>query len=151
MCANTYPDLDEHSKSLHNLAMILDKEGSYDAAAKCFQKAASLGIQLSQRNIWKMQIDKKISASPEQRFFAICDLNNYTFPFEREGFQFDFHNIQAFENSRNMNIGAIHAQTIHNTGLLSSPVIWVEQENGLINSGKIKTQLLIVGLTTRHF
>jgi tetratricopeptide (TPR) repeat protein len=141
---SSYPA--EYSKSLHNLGNILHDEGLFTEAEDSYRKAASLGLEQSQQNIWKMQITKKISASPEERFFAICDLHKYKFPLEREYFRFGIHK-DNLDNAGTLKIGSggIHYQTIHNSGSLSSPVIWVEQENGLKNSGKITAQLLIVG------
>lgn len=44
-------------------------------------------------------------------------------------------------------MSGLYVQSLTNTkgSFLSFPVIWIEDENGLINEGKIETQLLIVG------
>lgn len=44
-----------------------------------------------------------------------------------------------------MVVSGIHVQTAVNTGIIQSPVIWVEQLNGLDNKGTIQSILLIVG------
>lgn len=136
---------DEFAKAHHNIGNILYDEGSYVDAADYFRKSAALGIQQSQNNIWRMQIDQKIPASLTERFFAICDLNKYSIPFKRENFIFDLKINELINSGTMAGLSGIYAKTMNNSGLVSSLAIWVEEENGLIDTGKIKTSLLVVG------
>ncbi len=142
-------EMPNHAKAFHNLGVLAHDKQAYEEAKDYFVKGADLGLKESSRNIWKMQMDEKISASPKERFLAICDLNNYTLPVDRETFNFNC-NMGNCTNTGSMSIGgALYAKTLKNSGYLSFPIIWVENEKEFFNTGQIDTKLLIVGKKKR--
>jgi len=116
-------EMPNHTKALHNLGMLAHDEKSYEEARGYFEKGSGLGLKESSRNIWKMQVAQKIPASREERFFAICDLNEYAFPLDRKTFKFNM-SMGEFENSGNMGtFTGLCCQTLSNSGHLASQII----------------------------
>lgn len=135
----------DHAKAFHNLGLLAYNKGSYAEARDYFGKGENLGLKESSRNIWKMQINGKIPASLEERFLAICDLNGYALPVDRANFNFNC-KMGKVENTGTMSLGgALYAKTFNNSGYISFPIIWIENEKEYSNTGQINTKLLIVG------
>ena len=128
-------------KTLHNLGSIAYNAGIYSDASCFFKKAASLGLDASKRNLWRMIIDQHIPATPEIRFFALCDLKGYTIPAPREKFLFNLKSPSVHNTGTIMGFSGIYTDEFFNSGT----IIWVKDPKKFQNVGLIQSLLLVVG------
>lgn len=136
-----------HIEALFYLGFIQLYLGSYENAKTSFEKVVSLGGTYAKHYIRRMQFQKKVVATKEEFFLAICYNHMYVLPIPEKDFEFSCQMTQVrnlrtdeFRVSR-----ALCAHSLENDGLICAPIIWIMSPTGFHNNGKIETQLLIVG------